>query len=167
MDTKKGHSIISESSNYKILVGGSDKNEEIEQPEEDEELEEDEKQQQQETITEDQQDEDKIDLIRILEKISPNQLNQYFDEPQSILKSRPTLPSVDELSGKMFDGFLNSRLKDVSKWESKCNVKTYPPSQDLDQDYATFLEEMDELDEEAISNKQIVKVKVKKVHFWN
>ena len=134
------------------MVGGSDKNEEIEQPEEDEELEEDEKQQQQETITEDQQDEDKIDLIRILEKISPNQLNQYFDEPQSILKSRPTLPSVDELSGKMFDGFLNSRLKDVSKWESKCNVKTYPPSQDLDQDYATFLEEMDELDEEAISN---------------
>lgn len=148
MDKKKGLSNILESSKCKILIGGNDNQEETEPLE---------KQQYREGEGEDlgqeeQPEEDKIDLIKILEKISPNQLNEFFSEPQSLLKSRPSLPSVDELSGKMFDGFLTSRLKDETKWENKCNVKTYPPSQDLEQDYLNFLEELKELDKDAIKN---------------
>lgn len=155
MDTKKGHNIILESRNNDILIGGSNQMEEDLKKETEEKVEESENTEEEVEESEEEEEQpegDRIDLVKILEKISPNQINDFFSDPQSVLKSRPTLPSVDELTGRMFDGFLNSRLKDESKWENKCNVKTYPPSQDLEQDYLTFLDELEQLDEEAISN---------------
>lgn len=150
MDIKNEHNIL-ELSNCKRKIGGAY---EREMSNEDEHKE----------LQEEEPEGDKIDLIRILEKISPEHLNDFFSEPQGILKFRPTLPSVDELSGKIFDGFLSFRLKDVSKWENKCNVETYPPSHNLERDYDTFLNELQELDEKAIlkSTKRSKRRKAKK-----
>lgn len=96
--------------------------------------------------------EDKMDLVKIVEKISPNQINDFISGKSGIFKDTGNIPSIDELSAKMFDGFLTARLKDTTKWEQKCNFKKMSASANIGQEYEQFLKEVDQLDEEDIQN---------------
>ena len=105
---------------------------------------------------------DKMDLVRMMEKFSPEKINKYVSSPLGVFKNSCNVPSVDELTGKMFDGFLKSRLKDESKWESKCNFKPQEKSENLEQDYNSFLEDVSKLEEEAAKSSKKIPGKKKK-----
>lgn len=104
--------------------------------------------------------EDKMDLVKIVEKISPNQINDFISGKSGIFSDTGNIPSIDELSAKMFDGFLTARLKDTTKWEQKCNFKEQKcnfkkkksPSSNIEDEYLKFLKEVDQLDEEDSQN---------------
>lgn len=94
--------------------------------------------------------EDKIDLAKIMEKFNPDEINKFISSPQGVSGNTGSIPTIDELTGKIFDGFLTSRLKNVSKWEDKCNFKSQTEeSSNLEQKYNQFLDEVSKLDEES------------------